>query len=97
MTTRQMIRIVSMIESAAGIIDEREVIEVEAEVSNEEKIDERGREGTDIEEGMMIGNEKSVVIGPAATVDRFREVAYQRRHPCHRVLLLETVLSEGAS
>eukprot|EP00986_Skeletonema_menzelii_P000871 scaffold248_cov112-Skeletonema_menzelii.AAC.2 len=83
-----------MIESAAGIIDEREVvIEVEAEVSNEEKIDERGREGTDIEEGMMIGNEKSVVIGPA--VDLFREVAYQRRHPCHRVLLLETVLSEG--
>ena len=103
MTTCQIIRIVIMIESAADITNEVVVvIEVEVEVSNEEeKIEERGNEKdtTDIiieEVGMMIENERSVVIGPA--VDPCQEVAHhhrRRRHRCHHVLIpLETDLSE---
>mmetsp|Transcript_3444 Transcript_3444/g.5245 ORF Transcript_3444/g.5245 Transcript_3444/m.5245 type:complete len:162 (+) Transcript_3444:731-1216(+) len=61
---------------------------VEAEVSNEEKNDARGKEGdTDTTKG----NERSVVIGPA--VDLYQEVAYPQQHHCHHVPPRETVLS----
>ena len=92
-----------MIESAADTINEVVVVtEVEVEVSNEEeKIDEKGKEKDTpdiiIEEGMMIENERSVVIDPA--VDPCQEVAHhhrRRRHRCHHVLPLETGLGEDA-
>lgn len=98
MATRQKIRIVIMIKSAAaGTINENVVaIAVEAEVLNEEMIVERrGREEhTDIKEGTMIRNEKSVVTKPA--VDPCRQKAHQlrRQHPLHHILPLETALSE---
>ena len=88
------IRTVIMTESAVGTMDGGGVIievrvEVEAEVSNEEKNDARGKGDTGIE-GTMIESERGATIGPAA--DLYQEVAYPQQHHCHRVLPRETVL-----
>jgi len=89
-----------MVEGVVGTVIDEEVAVIKARVGAEvevpnEKIDEREKGDTDTEEGMMIGNEKNIVIGPA--VDQCPEVAHLRQqHPWHRVLHLETVLlSEG--
>ena len=73
---------------AVGTIDGG--VGVEAEVPNEEMIDERGKGVTEIVEEGMIGNEKSAVIG--LEVDQCREVVHLHRHPWHRALSLEIVL-----
>ena len=69
---------------AGGVVIQ---VEVEAEVSIEEKNDARGKEG-DVD--MTTGNERSVVIGPVA--DLCQETAYPQQRHCHHVLLRETVL-----